>query len=134
MPFPVDISWVHQTESKLGVKFPASFVTSMVGMNGGSVETSIDDFYLFPFFDGSDRKRIQRTCNSIDRETASARQGWSGFPSNAVAIGTNGGGDLLVLLPMPDFPDTLQHAVYWWDHETSEIELVSDDFADLRKF
>ena len=133
MPFPVDAKWITQTEEKLGVQFPASFVTAMSKMNGGTVRTRIDHFDLFPFLDASDRKRIQRTCRSIDRETTTARKDWHGFPSDAVAIGANGGGDLLVLIPMPEHPDTLQHAVYWWDHETGEVELVADDFCDLPK-
>ena len=133
MPFPIDINWVHATESKLGVKFPPAFVTAMVAMNGGSVRTSDDEFQLFPFFDGSDNKRIQRTCNSINRETVTARKDWSGFPGNAVAIGDNGAGDLLVFIPVPESPDRLQNSVYWWDHETGEIQRVSDDFSDLSK-
>lgn len=133
MPFPVDVKWITQTEKKLGVRFPASFVTAMSKMNGGSVRTSIDQFELFPFLDVSNRKRIQRTCGSIDRETTTARREWCGFPADAVAIGTNGGGDLLVLMPMAEHPDTLQHTVYWWDHETGEIEPVADDFSDLPK-
>ncbi len=133
MPFPVDAKWITQTEKKLGVRFPASFVTAMSKMNGGTVRTHIDEFELFPFLDPSDRKRIQRTCGSIDRETTTARENWYGFPSNAVAIGTNAGGDLLVLIPIPEHPDTLQHSVYWWDHETGEVEQVADDFGDLPK-
>jgi hypothetical protein len=132
MAFPVDMKWITQTESKLGVRFPAAFVTSMSRMNGGSVRTKIDVFELHPFLDGSDRKRIGRTCNSIDRETATART-FSEFPSDAVAIGANGGGDLLVLIPMEDRSEILDHAVYWWDHETGEIDLVADDFSDLSK-
>ncbi len=133
MPFPVDARWITQTEEKLSVRFPASFVTAMSKMNGGTVRTRVDRFDLFPFLDASDRKRIQRTCGSIDRETIAARKDWYGFPPDAVAIGANGGGDLLVLIPMPEHPDTLQHSVYWWDHETSEVELVADDFSDLPK-
>lgn len=131
MPFPVDAKWITETESKLGVRFPASFVTAMSKMNGGSVRTRIDVFELFPFFDASDRKRIQRTCGSIDRETATARKDWCGFPADAVAIGANGGGDLLIMIPMPDHPGTLQHSIYWWDHETGEVELVADDYGDF---
>ncbi|QEG00731.1 SMI1 / KNR4 family protein [Stieleria maiorica] len=133
MPFPVDSKWITKTENKLGVRFPASFVAAMSEMNGGSVRTRIDDFNLFPFLDASDRKRIQRTCGSIDRETTTARKDWTGFPPDAVAIGANGGGDLLVLIPMPDESDSLQHSVYWWDHETGDVELVADDFGDLPK-
>jgi hypothetical protein len=133
MPFPIDIRWIHQTQSKLGVKFPAAFVTAMVARNGGSVRSTLDSWELFPFFDGSDKKRIQRTCNSIDRETANARKNWYGFPEHAVVIGNNGGGDLLVLLPTADRPEILQHSVYWWDHETGEVHHLADDFGDLEK-
>lgn len=133
MPFPVDAKWITQTEKKLGVRFPASFVAAMSKMNSGSVRTRIDQFELFPFLDASDRKHIQRTCGSIDRETNSARKDWAGFPPDAVAIGANGGGDLLVLIPMSEYPDTLQHSVYWWDHETGEVDRVADDFGDLTK-
>ncbi len=122
-----------QTEEKLGVRFPASFVTSMSKTNGGAVRTHVDQFELFPFLDESDRKRIQRTCGSIDRETSTARKDCCGFPPNAVAIGANSGGDLLVLIPMPEYPETLQHSVYWWDHETGDVELVANDFSDLAK-
>lgn len=133
MPFPVEAKWITQTEEKLGVRFPASFVTAMSKMNGGTVRTRVDQFNLFPFLDASDRKRIQRTCGSIDRETNAARKDSFGFPPAAVAIGANGGGDLLVLIPVPDHPETLQHSVYWWDHETGEVELVANDFSDLTK-
>jgi hypothetical protein len=133
MPFPVDAKWIAQTEEKLGVRFPASFVVAMSKNNGGSVQTRIDRFTLFPFLDATDRKRIQRTCGSIDRETNTARKDWHGFPPAAVAIGENGGGDLLLFLPMADSPGTLQHTVYWWDHETGEVEPVADDFNDLRE-
>jgi len=133
VPFPVALKWISQAEAKLGVRFPASFVNAMAKMNGGSVQTQVDDFVLFPFLDASDRKRIQRTCGSIDRETTSARKGWYGFPETAVAIGANGCGDLLILIPMEDQPDTLQHAVYWWDHETGATAVLTDDFGDLEK-
>jgi hypothetical protein len=133
MPFPVDAKWITQTEEKLGVRFPASFVTAMVKINGGTVRTRIDHFELFPFLDASDRKRIQRTCSSIDRETNAARKDCYGFPPEAVAIGANGGGDFLVLMPLSEHPDTLQHSIYWWDHETGKVELIADDFGDLPK-
>jgi SMI1/KNR4 family protein SUKH-1 len=130
MPFPVDIKYVHEAENKLGTKFPASFVTKMVKSNGGAVSTSIDSFELHPFMDSSDRKRLARTCNDIVRETTHARS-WPDFPPTAVAVGANGGGDRLVLIPQSDRPDLLSHQVYWWDHETGRIELVADDFSDL---
>ncbi|QDU54941.1 SMI1/KNR4 family protein [Aeoliella mucimassa] len=133
MAFPVDIQWVTETEARLGVRFPASFVSAMVKRNGGSVETEWDVFYLYSFLDASDRKRLRRTCSSIDRETKSTRESRYGFPPNAVVIGHNGGGDLLVLMPMADHPDTLQHSVYLWNGESDEPQLIADDFADLRR-
>ena len=74
MPFPVDSKWITETEAKLGVRFPASFVVAMTKMNGGAVDVGTDVFWLHPFMDKSDRKRIQRTSNSICRETASMRE------------------------------------------------------------
>jgi hypothetical protein len=130
MPFPVDIKYIHDAEAKLGVKFPASFVVKMTKLNGGEVTTEIDDWQLYPFLDSSDRKRLARTCNDIVRETHSARQS-PHFPTEAVAIGSNGGGDHLVLLPQADSPHVLSHEVFWWDHETGEVNHAADDFADL---
>jgi len=131
MGFPVDIKFVQAAQAKLGVKFPASFVNEMLKHNGGVATTQNDEFHLHPFFDTSDKKRLKRTCNDIVRETKSARNGWHGFPPDAVVIGMNSAGDLLILLPMADLADTLQHSVYWWDHETGETELVADDYSEL---
>ena len=39
-----------ETEEKLGVKFPASFVTAMSRMTGGTVKTKIDTFECFRFW------------------------------------------------------------------------------------
>jgi hypothetical protein len=64
MPFPVEAKWIMQTEEKLGVRFPSSFVTAMARLKGCVVQTCVDRFDLFPFLDASDRKRIQRTCGS----------------------------------------------------------------------
>ena len=133
MPFPVDVKWIAETEKKLGVRFPASYVNAMVRMNGGSVVSRNGTWSLFPIFDASDRKRIQRTCSSVDRESSNARETCFGFPPDAVVIGENGYGDLLVLIPMADAPDNLQHGVYWWDRETSETSHLADDFADMSK-
>lgn len=130
MPFPVDIKCVHEAERKLGVKFPASFVTKMVKLNGGTVSTRIDSFELHPFLDTSDRKKLARTSNDIVRETTYSRS-WAGFPADAVAIGANGGGDRLVLVPQSDHPNVLSHQIFWWDHETGEVKLLADDFSDL---
>lgn len=132
MPFPVDRKWIAETENKLGVRFPDSFVIAMSTMNGGMIEVGGDVFWLNAFLDGTDRKRIARTASSIDRETVAMRR-WDHFQSDLVVIGHNGGGDLLVLASDPSDPERLQSAVFWWDHETSEIEEVAEDFGDLKK-
>lgn len=129
MPFPVDVKFVTEAERKLGVKFPASFVTRMVRSSGGEVDTPPDSWVLFPFLDMSDRKRLKRTCNDIVLETRKARE-WCGFPRDGVAVAANGGGDLLVLMPRRDAPEILG-PVYWWDHETGELIFVADDFDEL---
>ena len=132
MPFPVDSKYVARTEDKLGVRLPLGYISKMLSNNGGSVATRDDRWQLFPIFDDSDKKRLKRTCNDIARETAAAAK-WPQFPQNAIAIGSNGGGDLLVLLRTQG-KNRLGDAVFWWDHETGELELVADDFADLKKF
>lgn len=130
MPFPVEIKYVKETERKLGVRFPPAYVTRIVKANGGEVQAPPDAWVLYPIFDNSDQKRLKRTCNDVTQETISANE-WPGFPSDAVAIGGNGCGDQLVLIPQSDDPNLLAHEVYWWDHETGSIDKVADDFGDL---
>ena len=96
--------------------------------NGGEIETSPDVWQLYPFCDTSDKKRLKRTCSDIVRETARA---WPGFPDGAVAIGSNGGGDQLILLPAQE-DGILQEAVLWWDHETGSVSKVADSFDELK--
>ena len=62
MPFPVDGKWIQETEARLGVRFPASFVNAMASMNGGAVDVGSDVFWLYSFLDRTDRKRIRRTA------------------------------------------------------------------------
>ena len=129
MPFPIDENYVSQTEEKLGVTFPQAFREKMMAENGGEVKTPADAWQLHPFFDASDKKRLKRTCNDIVRETCAARE-WRGFPDGAVAIGSNGGGDLLILMPSEN-GQALQQTVFWWDHETGAVSKVADSFDSL---
>lgn len=130
MPFPVDEKYIKQTEEKLNIVFPVAFKTKMLKENGGEVETPPDSWNLYPFFDTSDKKRLKRTSNDIIRETESAKK-WAGFPNDAIAIGTNGGGDQLIFLKQKKTPQILDATVYWWDHETGTINKVADDFSEL---
>jgi hypothetical protein len=129
MAYPVDIKFINEAERKLGVKFPSTFVLRMVKNNGDEAVTPEDSWVLYPFLDTSDRKRLKRTCNDIVQETKKARE-WPRFPEAAIAIGDNGGGDRLMLLPRADEPSVLG-PVYWWDHETGELIFAADDFGDL---
>ena len=129
MAFPLDIQFVKRAEAKLGRTLPLGYVAKMCRDNGGEVATGTDSWWLYPIFDDSDKKRLKRTCNDIVRETASARD-WPDFPVNALAIGHNGGGDKLVLLAEPE-TDRYADAVYWWDHETGELNQVADAFEEL---
>ena len=98
--------------------------------NGGAVCGQPDVWMLYPIFDSSDKKRLKRTCNDVIRETQNARE-WAGFPDDAVAIASNGGGDQLVLLRAKHATEMLAEEVYWWDHETAELHLVASRFSDL---
>ena len=130
MAFPVEERFIIETEKKLGAKLPSDYVAKMMIQNGGEVQTPPDAWMLYPIFDSSAKERLKRTFNDIVRETQNARE-WSGFPDNAVAIGSNGCGDQLVLLRDKDFPEILADEVYWWDHENGTLNMVAQKFGDL---
>lgn len=128
MPFPVDPMFIERAERQLGRPLPEALAQRLRSENGGEVEVAGDTWQLHPVFDDSDRKRIARTANHLLRETEVARR-WSGFPAEALVIGSNGSGDHLVLIPEGNrFRDT----VYWWDHETGELKVAAKTFADLQ--
>ena len=62
-------------------------------------------------------------------ETASSKA-WTGFAPEEVAIGDNGGGDKLILLPESG-SDRFGDSIFWWDHETGDVNKLADDFAEL---
>lgn len=128
MAFPVETKFIDQAESNLGVSFPVDFRAGMTTLNGGEINTGQDHWQLFPFFDTSDKKRLKRTANNIVRETASAKD-WRGFPQDAVAIASNGSGDLAILVPSDSDQGTLQDVVFRWDHETGATSILSPTTA-----
>ena len=130
MPFPVDEKHILNTEEKLKVKFPESYRKKMIIENGGTVETPPDAWNLYPFFDTSNIKRIKRTSNHISCETGVARE-WDTFPQNAIAIGSNGCGDQLIFIKPSASSTQCDASVYWWDHETGNINKVANDFDEL---
>ncbi|MDP9877072.1 hypothetical protein J2W25_001066 [Variovorax boronicumulans] len=127
MPFDVAERYVQAAEEALGIRLPASYRLAMMRSNGGFIATESDDWDLYPIADDSDRRRLARTLNGVVPETERART-WHGFPSTAVALGSNGGGDKLVFIMDGR---CLRPEVFIWRHETSELLRVADDFGDL---
>ncbi len=130
MPFPVDERFIVEAEAALGVRLPDAYRTKLQRENGGDLSTQPDVWMLYPVFDKSERKRLKRTCNHVVLETQNAR-GWRGFPPHAVAIGDNGSGDVLVLLPLDERPTHLGPSLFWWDHETGRLNRISNDISEL---
>ena len=131
MPFPIDEKYIAQTEKQLGLIFPSHFKAKMIQMNGGEVIADDDVWQLFPFFDQADKKRIKRTCNHIIYETKQAKQ-WQDFPSDTIAIASNGSGDLLIFKKL-DNVQQLEDTVYRWSHETAALKVVAQHFDQLKQ-
>ncbi len=134
MAFPIEEKYINETEQKLGIRFPEKFRQKMMQENAGRLESresgEIIDWYLYPFFDKSDKKRIARICNHIELETNKARK-WSDFPENGIAIAADGGGNHLVLLPSEIDDSQLGEETYDWFHETGELIKVADSIIEL---
>lgn len=135
MPFPVEEKYILETEDELSVKFPEKFKARMKKLNGGEITESLKDeedyiYWLYPFFDKSDKKRVSRTCNHIALETANSRK-WRNFPENAIAIAHDGSGNKLVMTHNGD--GILSECIYFWDHETGEIEMIAESINELDK-
>lgn len=130
MPFPIDEKYIFEAEQELGLSFPGMFKAKMKKENGGVIETENDDWQLFPFFDKLDKKRISRTSNHIILETKEAKK-WRNFPNNGIAIGENGSGDRLILLPTIENSKVLSEEIYTWFHETGEVEKIADSIEEF---
>ena len=126
MPFPVEEKYITETELEFDVKFPIEFKKSMIVNNGGEFY----EFQLYPFFDKSSKKRISRTCNHIGLETKRIRE-WDNFPTNAIAIGSDGSGNCIVL--MHNGNKILSDEIFFWDHETGECEKIAENINDIEE-
>lgn len=129
MAFPIDEIQLSKTEARIGAAFPEGFRLKMMQENGGEFEIGEEDWFLYPFLDDSDRKRLSRTANDIVRETEAARE-WRGFPPNGIAIAHNGDGDYLVFLIDAAKRD-MSEEVFRWTHENGQLEKISSTFRDL---
>lgn len=113
MAFPVAEPMILAAETVLGRRFPEPLRSRISRSNGGEISTEADDWLLHPVRDHTDRKRFTRSACDITQETETARQ-WPRFPSEAIAVASNGTGDFLVLLPN-------SNDLWLWEHETGEI-------------
>ena len=129
MPFKLDERFIVAAEQQLAAPLPHSYRQAMMTSNGGQVIAHDDVWELHPILDTSDRRRLKRSCNDILHETAFMRD-WPGWPENALAIGSNGGGDRLVLLKANR---RYEPTIYVFLHDTSELVAVADVFSDLKR-
>ena len=129
MPFTLDDKFLLSAEEKLGAKLPDSYRQAMMAANGGEVASGLDDWYLYPIMDSTDRKRLARTCNDVVAESMRLA-GWERFPRQALAIANNGEGDQLLFLRSDD---RYGPAVYCWSHQSGELTKVAEDFAQLER-
>jgi hypothetical protein len=128
MAFDLSEEQVALTESELGRRLPPVYRAAMMANNGGTAITDEDQWDIHPIKDVSDRKRMSRSCNDIIAETKAAR-GWRAFPSDALAIGSNGLGDVMLLLPSQTEPATFSDLIFAYWHETGEVKPLADDFS-----
>jgi len=129
MPFTLDDKFLLSAEEKLGAKLPDSYRQAMMAANGGEVASGLDDWYLYPIMDSTDRKRLARTCNDVVAESMRLAE-WERFPRQALAIANNGEGDQLLFLRSDD---RYGPAVYCWSHQSGELTKVAEDFAQLER-
>jgi hypothetical protein len=116
MGLPVDESRIAEAERELGIVFPPELRERLTLNNGGDIYAESDSWILNPVWDPTDRKTATRSANHIVRETQFARS-WRGFPPDAIAVASDGSGDVIVFLP------STRH-FHLWLHETRELEDV----------
>jgi len=128
MAFDISEEQVAATEVELGRKLPPRYRSMMMANNGGTAFDDEDQWDVHPIRDTSDRKRLSRSCNHVLAETKSAQE-WRGFPKDALAIGGNGFGDVMLLLPSPSDPSVYGDRIYAFWHETGEVKPLADDLS-----
>jgi hypothetical protein len=128
MAFPTTEIHIDAAERELGVRLPREYRDRLLARNGGELSTAGDDWQVFPVFDTTHRKAASRSASHIVLENRSAR-GWEGFPQGAVAIASNGSGDLLVFVPAGP-SGRLDPQVYVWNHETRKCTAAALRYED----
>ena len=128
MAFPTTEEQVDRAEKEIGLALPPQLRERLLAENGGEIAAGDDVWELFPVQDTSDRKHVARTANHVLRETEEARK-WPDFPSEAVAIASNGTGDYLILRPSDRASGQLSDTVFLWNHETGSAAPIDVDWS-----
>lgn len=128
MAFNISEEQVAATEGILGRRLPPIYRAAMMVNNGGTAYDDEDQWDLYPIKDDLDRKRLSRSCSHILVETKAAKE-WRGFPANALAIGGNGCGDVMILLPSTSDPSVYSDQILAFWHETGEVKPLASDFS-----
>lgn len=113
MGLPTCTASIERAEREIGQDLPNWLRLRLLRDNGGTVEACGEFWQLFSVLDTTDRRHVTRSATHIVRETRIARS-WPGFPPAAVAIGANGAGDYLILLPNAgNVPSPFEEALVW---------------------
>lgn len=128
MPFPVGEEHIAAEEAKLGRRLPEPLRSRLSADNGGEIACSDpnwdESWRLYPVWDPTDRRTAGRTANSIARETESLHRDLGGiFPEDAIAVGSNDGGDHLIVRAG-------RTEVEIWDHETRKVVPAALDWGN----
>lgn len=121
---PAEERRIVAAEEALGHRFPSGLRERYATNNAGEVmtpgyPTDFPYWTLHPVWDPTSRRSVRKTTNHVVRETESAHEAWGDLlPAGSVVVGSNGTGDLLLLLAGSDEP-------CWWDHETGQTHPVS---------
>lgn len=126
--FDIQEEQVAVAEEALRRRLPPIYRAIMMANNGGSAYDNQDQWDIHPIRDASDRKRLSRSCNDILLETQAALQ-WERFPVDALAIGGNGFGDVMILLPSESDPAGYGDRIFAFWHETGDVKLLAEDFS-----
>lgn len=121
MAFPTSERRIEDAERELGRRLPDEIRARLLRNNGGDLRVDGEVWQLHAVWDESDRRTAARTSSHVVHETREARL-WSSFPGSAIAIASDGSGDLLVLRA-----DSMR--VEWWRHETGECSPVDVDWT-----
>ena len=130
MAFDFSEEQVAATEAELGRRLPVAYRAAMMGKNGCIAFTEEDEWEIHPITDTSERKRLSRSNNHVLVKTKAARE-WRGFPEEALAIGGNSAGDVMILPPSRADESAYGEEVFAYWHETGEIGSLVDDFSCL---